>query len=620
MDYWAGKWAEHGSANRTHQIDQINDTNISTQLPETYFDSLDNQTYLMYYAALMATLFAFSLAKFLVFAALSSKISKRLFKLIFWNILRRPLSFFNRTHSGVVINRCTDDIEIIDYTVPKLFTEFLNESFFMLGSFVLSGFSTPLILIVMVPLFWLMSHNLKIYLKTSTELRRLGRMSRSPILTTVSELMNGLATIRLYNYQNAVLDKWRQFHNNSQRVLLHELYARLWVLVRCEFTLVLVYSLVFVLVVYGKAWGLNGSADPAVFGLLLSAIFKTGSTFYRLLLCFGNLANNVSVVERVKEYIDDQNFVKEFDEPKIQDLGGEWNSEAKADSWPAEGRVCVRDLKVRYREGLPLVLDGVSFVMEPGERVGVVGRTGSGKSTLILCLTRILEFSEAGRGDGGLVTLDGVDISKIGLHVLRRRIAVIPQDPYLIQGTLRSNIDPYSLYTDSQILDVLGKLEFFETLSSSSFATKEGQDVLNNLVGGQKRPKNDLSFKIGLKGGNLSQGQKQLVCIARALVSRPRVLLMDEATSNLDQKLDAVIQRVIKTGFKNTSILTVAHRLETIIEYNKVIAMDKGKVLEQGSPLELIDRKGYFYELLSQGGQSYLERIRRLAAGEIEGV
>ena len=599
VNVWAGKWAQHS------------------------FESLTNQDYFWIYLGLIISFFLMSATKYHFFALMISKCSYKIFTEVFWNILRRPMSFFDTTHSGVIINRCTDDIEIADFNMPITLIEVLTYTFSLLGSFIVAGISTPIILVIMLPVMFFLGKYLEKYLRTSTELRRLSRLSRSPILTTISELVNGLTSIRIYGYQGKIAEKWRGFHNTSQKIALHECYARYWILWKSELTLLFVYIGVYVLVVLGKVYKFNATQDPAVLGMLMSAVFSIGRSFFRFLIGFGELANSINVIERLKEYIEDDNFVKDFDSPKVKEVSG---GRGLA-TWPSEGRIEARDVVVRYRAGLPNVLNGLSFQVVGGDKVGVVGRTGSGKSTLILCLMRILELEDP-TGEGSIL-IDGVNIGRIGLHELRKKLTIIPQEPYIVEGTLRFNIDPLDEYTDSEVIAALEKVDIFTTLTAKTKEKKKQkprlssiqEDPLEELATikalpnpsteaiSKKKKKELLNYFIEIAGKNLSQGQKQLICIARALVGKPKILLMDEATSSIDQKSDAIVQRVIKKELNETTVISIAHRLVTIIQYDQLLVLKNGVKVEQGSPLTLINNGGYFCSLVEEGGKDYKKKM-----------
>ena len=246
--------------------------------------------------------------------------------------------------------------------------------------------------------------------------------------------------------------------------------------------------------------------------------------------------------------------------------------------WPQRGGIAFRDVVMGYRPGLPDVLQGASFTIEPAEKVGVCGRTASGKSTLLVCLFRLVELR------AGSILIDGVNIAEIPLAALRSALAIIPQDPVLFTGSLRYNMDPFDEHTDAQIWEVL-------RACSMSAPVEEHPD-------GLMRPLDE-------GGGNLSAGQRQLVCMARALLREARVLVLDEATASIDMETDDVIQRTLRERLDGVTVLTIAHRLNTILDYDKVIVMEKGRLAEMGSPQELKGRpEGKFRALLERGSDA----------------
>lgn len=311
-----------------------------------------------------------------------------------------------------------------------------------------------------------------------------------------------------------------------------------------------------------------------------------------LIILVGNLLGKMSSVEKIHEYIEDREFEKPFEN----------ENDKKLKNWPSKGLIEVENLRIRYRENLPLVLKGVEFRAEPKQKIGIVGRTGSGKSTTLLSLMRIIEVGDSSKKKESVIKIDGVDISTLGLHRLRKSITIIPQDPYLLEGTIRSNMDPGEEYGEEEVLSCLDQVEFFSTLKDSQIDNK----------GNQTRTKL-LQLEIEGSGNNLSLGQRQLICIARALIQKPKVLLMDEATANIDQKTDKIIQRVVTYEMPDTTVLTIAHRLNTIIQYDKIIVLDDGKKVEEGSPLELIRNDGIFAEMVEKGGRRYKEALEKMA-------
>lgn len=379
--------------------------------------------------------------------------------------------------------------------------------------------------------------------------------------------------------------------------------------------------------------------DPSTSGLIISYILPltsmTGALFYPLIM----LAKSAVSIQRLIEFAKYKTHEKPFLTPKAPE------------NWPSKGRIEVSHLSVRYRTGLPLVLDDISFDLDPSQKMAIVGRTGSGKSTTLLCLMRILEMAKGPDGrPTGYVKIDGQKIDEIGLHELRANIAIIPQDPFLFEGDIRSNIDPKNKYDDAQVVQALEQVSVLETIKESDLINqkiqklKDKQKKKYKKMDDEKKKKikekfktvdefvksalneiddpeirrikeqgitseDKLKFEIEAKGTNLSIGQRQLICIARAIIKNPKILLMDEATANIDQRTDAVIQKVIKNCLPNTSVITIAHRLITIIQYDKLLIFEKGKKIEEGSPLELINKGGYFCGLVEEGGEDFKKKM-----------
>jgi ABC-type multidrug transport system fused ATPase/permease subunit len=277
-------------------------------------------------------------------------------------------------------------------------------------------------------------------------------------------------------------------------------------------------------------------------------------------------------------------------------------------SWPSEGRMEVSGLVVGYAPDLDPVLKGLDFEVKPKERIGVVGRTGAGKSSLTLALFRFLEARE------GQVMIDGVDISTIKLEHLRSRLAIIPQDPVLFSGTVRSNLDPFDERTDLELKDALLRVH----LVSSETSTPPSSSSTNAQQPGQQQNINifkSLTSSVSEGGQNLSQGQRQLLCLARAIVARPKILVLDEATSAVDKTTDGLIQRSIREEFEESTLLVIAHRLSTIVDFDRILVLDAGKVVEFDTPRNLIAKPdGVFRSMVESSGEgdALMEAIQKV--------
>lgn len=330
-----------------------------------------------------------------------------------------------------------------------------------------------------------------------------------------------------------------------------------------------------------------------------------------------SVMSSMSSVERIHTYA--KSTLKE----------AEWDlKDPRLVGWPSKGEIELQNLSVRYRDNLPLVLKGITVHIKAGEKVAIVGRTGSGKSTVLLCLMRILEKAEDVPGnEESFIKIDGIKISSIGLHELRGNIAMIPQEPILFEGTVRSSVDPRGIYEDDEIFNILTKLNFPETILNSDLLEQKGQGKINFglLENIQERPvprtnpqtKENSCIKIPLLnlrdvdrarildhkvekyGCNLSVGQRQIIAIARSLIKKPKILLMDEATANIDQRTDEVIKKVIGeiTGI---TVVTIAHRISTVVGYDRILVFDRGSLVEQGTFDDLVKQDGIFSKLAQE--------------------
>ena len=344
--------------------------------------------------------------------------------------------------------------------------------------------------------------------------------------------------------------------------------------------------------------------------------------------------NQYKSVDRLRENLNNTSSEAEF---RIEGL-------IKPKNWPQKGKIELQNISLRYAGSLPRVIKNLSFNVESGQNVAIVGRAGSGKSTVLLGLMRILEICENADKSVGRILIDGFDIYKLGLHDLRAELAIIPQDPFILEGTLRKNLDPEGKLQDEEIkrsLQLYKIWDFFTKMAGTNDQEQAGDPLLQNrpkpprkideIASNELKSQQDeidtgacgllsssrekaqesvLDQKISSEGKNLSIGQKQLICITRALIKNPKILLMDEATSNIDQKTDSTIQSIFKKHLKRTTVFTIAHRLQIIIQYDKIIVLSKGQLLEQGSPYELLTRKGsMFSSMVDEEGPEFRKKM-----------
>uniref|UniRef100_A0A8C7K9K0 Canalicular multispecific organic anion transporter 2-like n=1 Tax=Oncorhynchus kisutch TaxID=8019 RepID=A0A8C7K9K0_ONCKI len=475
------------------------------------------------------------------------------------NKFHTPQSFFDTTPIGRVINRFSKDIYVIDEALPSTVLMFLGTFFSSLSTMIVIVASTPIFAVVIAPLTFIYVFVQRFYVATSRQLKRLESVTRSPIYSHFSETVTGSSVIRAYGRRDAFVLMSDVKVDDNQKSYYPGIVANRWLGVRIEFigNCIVLFAALFAVI--GK-----DNLNPGLVGLSVSYALLVTMSLNWMVRMTSDLESNIVAVERVKEY----------SETKIE---APWEVEDKKPSpdWPSQGKVEFLDYSVRYREGLDLVLKNLTLSVVGGEKIGIVGRTGAGKSSMTLCLFRLLEAA------GGEITIDGVKISEIGLHDLRSKLTIIPQEPVLFSGSLRMNLDPFEKYNDGEV---------WKALELSH---------LNKFVSNQPAK---LELECSEGGENLSVGQRQLVCLARALLRKTRILILDEATAAIDLETDDLIQSTIRTQFEDCTVFTIAHRLNTIMDYTRVLVLDKGQVAEFDTPSKLLSKRGIFYGMAKDAG------------------
>uniref|UniRef100_A0A8C1J8W0 Multidrug resistance-associated protein 1 n=1 Tax=Cyprinus carpio TaxID=7962 RepID=A0A8C1J8W0_CYPCA len=464
--------------------------------------------------------------------------SRYLHQTMLYNVLRSPMSFFERTPSGNLVNRFAKETDTIDSVIPSIIKMFMGSMFNVLGSCAVILIATPLVAIIIPPLGLFYFFVQRFYVASSRQLKRLESVSRSPVYTHFNETLLGTSVIRAFGEQQRFITESDGRVDHNQKAYFPSIVANREVRV-C------------------------GKLCPLM-SLLVPYFPQVTASLNWLVRMSSELETNIVAVEKVKEYGDTE---KE----------AEWRLEHSTlpAGWPTAGHIEIHNFGLRYREDLELAISDISVNIEGGEKVGIVGRTGAGKSSLTLGLFRIIEAAQ------GEIRIDGVNVAELGLHELRSRITIIPQDPVLFSGSLRMNLDPFDGYTDE---DVWRALELAH---------------LKNFVSGLP---DKLNHECSEGGENLSLGQRQLVCLARALLRKTKILVLDEATAAVDLETDNLIQSTIRTQFEDCTVLTIAHRLNTIMDYTRVLVLDKGQMAEFDSPSNLIAKKGIFYKMAKDSG------------------
>ncbi|XP_041812547.1 multidrug resistance-associated protein 1 isoform X2 [Chelmon rostratus] len=485
--------------------------------------------------------------------------SRCLHQSMLYDILRSPMSFFERTPSGNLVNRFAKEMDTIDSVIPSIIKMFMGSMFNVLGACAVILIATPLVAIIIPVLGLLYFFVQRFYVASSRQLKRLESVSRSPIYTHFSETLLGTSVIRAFGEQERFIRESDQRVDHNQKAYYPSIVANRWLAVRLEFVGNVIVSFAALFAVIARE-----RLSPGIMGLSISYALQLTASLTWLVRMSSDVETNIVAVEKVKEYSDTE---KE----------AEWKLEPSSlpPGWPTDGCIDIRGFSLRYRHDLDPAIRNITININGGEKVGIVGRTGAGKSSLTLGLFRIIEAAE------GHIFIDGVDIAQLGLHELRSRITIIPQDPVLFSGSLRMNLDPFDSYSDEEVWRAL------EYSHLKSFVS-----VLPNK----------LSHECSEGGENLSVGQRQLLCLARALLRKTKILVLDEATAAVDMETDNLIQSTIRSQFEGCTVLTIAHRLNTIMDYTRVLVLDKGEMTEFDSPSNLIAQRGAFYEMAKDAG------------------
>uniref|UniRef100_A0A8C6A8L4 Multidrug resistance-associated protein 1 n=1 Tax=Marmota marmota marmota TaxID=9994 RepID=A0A8C6A8L4_MARMA len=486
--------------------------------------------------------------------------SRRLHLDLLHQVLRSPMSFFERTPSGNLVNRFSKELDTVDSMIPQVIKMFMGSLFNVLGACVIILLATPIAAVIIPPLGLLYFLVQRFYVASSRQLKRLESVSRSPVYSHFNETLLGVSVIRAFEEQERFIRQSDLKVDENQKAYYPSIVANSrWLAVRleCVGNFIVFFASLFAVIS-------RHSLRAGLVGLSVSYSLQITAYLNWLVRMSSEMETNIVAVERLQEYSETE-----------KEAPWQVPETAPPSNWPQVGRVEFRDYGLRYREDLDLVLKHINVTIEGGEKVGIVGRTGAGKSSLTLGLFRINESAE------GEIIIDGVNIAKIGLHNLRFKITIIPQDPVLFSGSLRMNLDPFSQYSDEEVWTALELAH------------------LKSFVSGLP---DKLDHECSEGGENLSVGQRQLVCLARALLRKTKILVLDEATAAVDLETDDLIQSTIRTQFDNCTVLTIAHRLNTIMDYTRVIVLDRGEVRECGTPSDLLQQRGLFYSMARDAG------------------
>ncbi|KAI2474163.1 ATP-binding cassette sub-family C member 4 [Diabrotica virgifera virgifera] len=553
----------------------------STVRPKPVWESVldyanwSSETCLYIYGSLILVVVLLTLARSFSFYSLVMSCSRNLHKYLFQGIIYAKMRFFDTNPSGRILNRFAKDIGLIDEAIPRVLLDGGSMLLQMVGSLVLVAVANPYAIIMAAILAVLTGLVRKMYLSTSKNIRRVEGILRSPIYTHLNSTLQGLPTIRALRTEKTLqreFDKLQDYHISVSfmSIACGSAFGFTLDMFSCIFITVLIFSIL----TFDEAMGITGGAV----GLAISQASSLTGMIQFAMRITANISNQLLSVERVLEY---KQLSPEPDPTKPKPL---------PKNWPLSGKIEFKSMKLKYFEDGPTIIKDLSLQIRDKEKVGIVGRTGAGKSSLIAALFRLANIE-------GSIIIDGIDTGEITLKDLRSKISIIPQDPVLFSGTLRYNLDPFEEYTDEQLYRALMEVEL-----------KDANNIINRLEN-----------RVMDRGSNYSVGQRQLICLARAIIRNNRILMLDEATANVDPQTDALIQKTIRTKFADCTVLTIAHRLNTIMDSDRVLVMDQGTVAEFDHPHMLLQNEdGIFTNMVEETGKAVSDQLKKIARDTYE--
>eukprot|EP00794_Sanderia_malayensis_P007271 gene7271-8082_t len=539
VEWWLSKWLQEAS-----KPVYINNSTVPTTV--SLSENPDLPFFLTVYTATGCSMFVFQLVSSMFYVGFFITAATSLHKRALMAIVKCPMKFFDTTPIGRILNRFSRDQDDLDNRLPFACESLAKNGGRIFISLVFIAVIFPWFLVAILPLSVLFVLLNKVFRRTNRELKRLDNTTRSPMFSHVATTVQGLTTLHAYGKMDDFRKQFYLFIDQNSLPMFLFFTGNQWLRIRLDSLCILIATITSIIAIFTK-----GQVPAAFAGLAITYSMRMTGLFQFVCRLAAEAEARFTSAERMTNYAyeleaEDQNQEKH---------------EIAPTEWPQSGQIEFDNTELRYRPGLPLVLKGISFTVKCREKIGVAGRTGAGKSSLAVALFRLAEL------DGGRILIDGIDSSKIDVQTLRSKLSVIPQDPVLFIGTLRHNLDPFGKYSDDELWSALEKAHMKDAVASMP-------QKLESLV--------------AENGENFSVGERQLICMGRALLRGSKILLLDEATAAIDTQTDAKIQDTIRDSFRDCTVLTIAHRLNTIVECDRVMVLDEGNLVEFDTPSNLI--------------------------------
>ncbi|XP_055895109.1 ATP-binding cassette sub-family C member 5-like [Biomphalaria glabrata] len=552
-------WLQQASANTTLTFGNITQTSSSVAAHP------DLPKFLAIYGAFLPLALITLIIKCIALMKTTLAASSRLHDSAFVQVLHSTIHFFDSTPVGRIVNRFSGDLDEVDSRLPMNADIFLTQVLQIVAAVAMMGYVMPWFLLAVLPLAIITCLLMIVFHKCVHELKYLDNVTRSPVVSHMGASLEGLAVIHAYKKDSDFMHKYCDLLNTNAVAVLMFYAANRWLALRTDFVSgILAFVIVVLLLVT--------SIRPELAGLALSYTVQLSSLFQFTARMAVETEARFSSVQRLVEYCQ----LKDLEPVKDE-------SNKQSADWPTQGTIKFDNVKLRYRKNTPLALKGVSFQVQGHKKIGIVGRTGAGKTSLSAALFRLVEL------ESGHVTVDNIDIATVALSDLRSRLSIIPQDPVLFSGTLRYNLDPFHQFSDPEIWQALEKCHVAQMVRTLD---------------------HQLDSQVLQSGSNFSVGEKQLLCLVRAVLRGNKILILDEATASIDSETDALLQQTLREGFQECTMLIIAHRLNTVLDCDLVLVLQDGHVVEYDSPSQLLSNPTSVFKSMLEATNTLTQTVR----------